>query len=175
MLIAAGCQRSDDRDTRSSARETRETTGSTPSANPPSSTTLANRPAINPSGSSTVPGAARAESTDNSHNGSDKAGSDKAADDTGKNERDRSGSTATSGDQGGSEADRRVTQQIRKTVVDDSKLSTAAKNVKIITEDGAVTLRGPVKNSQERTEIATIAQKVDGVKRVDNQLEVANK
>jgi len=176
MLVAAGCQRSDDRDARSSARET---TGSTPSANSPSSTTLANRPAINPSGSSTVPATPRAESTDHSHDGTEKGsehdGNDKAADDTGKNERDRSGSTATSGDQGGSDADRRVTQQIRKTVVDDEKLSTTAKNVKIITENGAVTLRGPVKSSQERTEIAAIAQKVHGVKRVDNQLEVANK
>ena len=91
---------------------------------------------------------------------------------TGKNKRDRSGSTATSGDQGGSEADRRVTQEIRKAVVDDDKLSTAAKNVKIITSDGVVTLRGPVKSAQEKSEIASIAQRVKGVKRVDNQLEV---
>ena len=68
-----------------------------------------------------------------------------------------------------------MTQQIRKAVVDDSKLSATAKNVKIITQDGVVTLRGPVKNNQEKAEIAAIAQKVDGLKRVDNQLEIATK
>jgi osmotically-inducible protein OsmY len=113
-----------------------------------------------------VPAAARAEPA---------GSSDKSADNTGKNERDRSGSTQTSGDQGGSEADRRVTQQIRKNIVDDAKLSMTAKNVKIITQDGAVTLRGPVKNNAEKAEIAAIAQKVNGVKRVDNQLEIAGK
>jgi len=99
----------------------------------------------------------------------------KNADNTGKNERDRSGSTATPGDQGGSEADRRVTQEIRKAVVDDDKLSMTAKNVKIITTDGVVTLRGPVKSSQEKAQIASLAQRVKGVKRVDNQLEIATK
>jgi hypothetical protein len=162
VLAAVGCERSGDRDSRS-----RDTTSSTPATSPgnPSTTTLSNRPADNPS-NSTVPAAARAEPA---------GSSDKSADNTGKNERDRSGSTQTSGDQGGSEADRRVTQQIRKNIVDDAKLSMTAKNVKIITQDGAVTLRGPVKNNAEKAEIAAIAQKVNGVKRVDNQLEIAGK
>lgn len=164
VLAATGCQRSADGDSRSGSRDT---TGSTPTNNPanPSTTTLSNRPAENPSNSN-VPAAARAEPAGNS---------DKSADNTGKNERDRTGATQTSGDQGGSEADRRVTQQIRKTIVDDDKLSTSAKNVKIITQDGAVTLRGPVKSTLEKTEIGAIAQRVDGVKRVDNQLEIATK
>jgi osmotically-inducible protein OsmY len=45
--------------------------------------------------------------------------------------------------------------------------------VKIISVIVVVTLRGPVKSTQEKTEIAAIAQKVDGVKRIDNQLEIA--
>ena len=100
---------------------------------------------------------------------------DEHADNTGKNERDRGGSTVTPGDQGGSEGDRRITQEIRKAVVDDDKLSATAKNVKIITNDGVVTLRGPVKSSQEKTQIAALAQRAKGVKRVDNQLEIATK
>jgi hypothetical protein len=104
------------------------------------------------------------------------SGSDEhAANDTGKNERDRSGATATSGDQSESEADLRITQKIRQAVVDDSELSATAKNVKIVTKEGVVTLRGPVKSSQEKSQIASVAQRVDGVKRIDNQLEIASK
>jgi hyperosmotically inducible periplasmic protein len=93
------------------------------------------------------------------------------ADNTDKNERDRSGAALTSGDQGGSEADRTVTQQVRQGVMGEDALSTTGKNVKIITVDGVVTLRGPVKTAQEKATIASIAQRVSGVKRVDNQLE----
>jgi len=93
------------------------------------------------------------------------------ADNTDKNERDRSGTALTSGDQGGSEADRTVTQHVRQGVMDEGALSTTGKNVKIITVDGVVTLRGPVKTAQEKATIASIAQRVNGVKRVDNQLE----
>ncbi len=100
-------------------------------------------------------------------------GNNAPADNTDKNERDRNTNTLTSGDQGGSEADRTVTQQIRQGLVKSDALSTTGKNVKIITVDGVVTLRGPVKSPDERTQIATIAQGVGGVKRVDNQLEVA--
>jgi osmotically-inducible protein OsmY len=95
------------------------------------------------------------------------------ADNTDKNERDRSGAALTSGDQGGSEADRTVTQQVRQGVMDEGALSTSGKNVKIITVDGVVTLRGPVKTAQEKATIASIAQRVSGVKRVDNQLETS--
>jgi osmotically-inducible protein OsmY len=94
-----------------------------------------------------------------------------AADNTDKNERDRSGAALTSGDQGGSEADRTVTQKVRQGVMDDAAISTTGKNVKIITVDGVVTLRGPVKSTDEKSAIASIAGRVSGVKRVDNQLE----
>lgn len=97
------------------------------------------------------------------------------ADDTGKNERDRTGDTKTSGDQSESEMDRGITQRIRQAVVADDSLSTQAKNTKIITANGVVTLRGPVASSQEKAQIATLANQVDGVKRIENQLEVAGK
>ena len=93
------------------------------------------------------------------------------ADNTDKNERDRSAAALTPGDQGESEADRTVTQQIRQGVMKDDTLSTTGKNVKVITVDGVVTLRGPVKSEQEKAAIASITRSVSGVKRVDNQLE----
>lgn len=132
VLAAAGCQRSGDSASRPSSRDTTSSTSTTNPANP-STTTLSNRPADNPARPD-LPAAARPEPTVNSDKNADGDKSDKSADNTGKNERDRSGSAPTSGDQGGSEADRRVTQQIRKTIVDDPKLSTTAKNVKIITQ-----------------------------------------
>lgn len=94
------------------------------------------------------------------------------ADNTGRNQRDRDGNTLTPFDQGGSEADREITAAIRQAVVDSEQLSTTAHNVKIITRDGHVTLRGPVKSTDERTAIANAAARVSGVKGVDNQLEV---
>ena len=61
---------------------------------------------------------------------------------------------------------------IRKAVVANDNLSTNAHNVKIITVDAVVTLRGPVKSAEEQATIVSLAQKTNGVKRVDNQLEV---
>ena len=98
-----------------------------------------------------------------------------AADNTEKNERDKNPSALTPGDQGENEADRGVTQKVRQDVVGHDGLSMTAENVKIITVDGVVTLRGPVKDAQERATIGDIAQRVQGVKRVDNQLEIASR
>lgn len=95
------------------------------------------------------------------------------ADNTKKNERDRENPTLTPTDQGENEVDRTITQNVRQGVMKNDSLSTTAKNVKIITVDGVVTLRGPVKSDKEKTEIAALAQQVQGVKRVDNQLEIA--
>jgi hyperosmotically inducible periplasmic protein len=95
-----------------------------------------------------------------------------APDNTGRNVRDRGGLTLTPGDQSESEADRTLTQEIRKAVVDDDSLSTLAKNIKIITVDGVVTLRGPVQSPQEKESIETKAQQIAGIDKIDNQLEV---
>ena len=95
-----------------------------------------------------------------------------AADNTTKNQRDRSGETRTSGDQSNSSEDVKITAAIRRAVVKDHSLSATAKNVKIITADGAVTLRGPVKNEAEKAKIAELAQSAAGNAKIDNQLEV---
>jgi len=94
------------------------------------------------------------------------------ADDTERNVRDRKDTTLTPTDQGGSESDRTITQEIRRAVMAQDGFSTNAKNVKIITVDGVVTLRGPVKTADEKATIATLAGRTAGAKRVDNQLEL---
>jgi len=95
-----------------------------------------------------------------------------APDNTGRNVRDRGGDTLTPGDQSESQADRTLTQQIRQAVVADESLSTTAKNIKIITNNGVVTLRGPVKDSREKERIEAKAQQIAGTHNIDNQLEV---
>lgn len=97
----------------------------------------------------------------------------KPADNTKKNERDRDGDTKTPIDQAENAADIEITANIRKAVVADGDLSMSAKNVKIITADGVVTLRGPVASTEERTKIADLARGTASVKRVEDQLEIA--
>jgi osmotically-inducible protein OsmY len=94
------------------------------------------------------------------------------ADNTRINVRDRDDSTLTAGDQGTTEADRDITQQIRKSLPSDDKLSATAKNIKIITNDRKVTLRGPVTSEAEKTTIATLAKNVAGEGNVTDELEV---
>jgi osmotically-inducible protein OsmY len=93
-------------------------------------------------------------------------------DNTKRNAGDDRPNAVTAQDQGGGEQDREITQQVRQLVVKDDSLSTAAKNVKIVTIAGVVTLRGPVKSAEEKTTLAAFAKNVAGVKRVDNELEV---
>ena len=95
-----------------------------------------------------------------------------APDNTGRNVRDRGGDTVTPGDQSNNKADLNLTQQIRKAVMADKSLSTNAKNVKIITANGIVTLRGPVNTPQEKATIEAKAQSIAGANNVDSQLEI---
>src|SRR5687768_8755482 len=95
------------------------------------------------------------------------------ADNSAKNVRDRDDATLTSGDQGNTAADRETTQKIRKAlVIGASGYSATAKNIKIITADGKVTLRGPVKTDAEKTGIVTLAKGIAGDGNVEDQLEV---
>ena len=100
---------------------------------------------------------------------------DYPADNSGKNVRDRQESSPTPGDQSNNKADLAITQAIRKAVVADKALSTNAHNVKIITSNGVVTLRGPVKSPEEKDKVAAKAKSVAGVKSVDNKLEIASR
>jgi osmotically-inducible protein OsmY len=82
------------------------------------------------------------------------------------------GSELTPMDQGTSAEDVRVTQSLRQALTKNDKLSVNGQNVKIITRDGVVTLRGPVKDAKEKAAIAAAAKATAGVKRVDDQLEI---
>jgi osmotically-inducible protein OsmY len=96
----------------------------------------------------------------------------KAPDNTATNERDRSGETQTSGDQSNSSADLKITQAVRQALMKDSELSMTAKNIKVITTNGQVTLRGPVKTAQEKAKINQLASSAAGGARIDNQVDV---
>lgn len=76
-------------------------------------------------------------------------------------------------DQSNDEDDLAVTQRIRQAVVADERLSFLSKNVVIVTQLGVVTLRGDVSTADEHAVIVTIAQRADGVVRVDDQLAIA--
>ena len=93
-------------------------------------------------------------------------------DNTAINERDRSRETQTSGDQSNSSADLKITQAIRQALMKDGELSTTAKNIKVITANGHVTLRGPVKTAQEKAKIDQLAKSAAGGAHVDDQLDV---
>ena len=93
-------------------------------------------------------------------------------DNTAINERDRSGETKTSGDQSNSSADLKTTQAIRQALMKDGELSMTAKNIKVITANGHVTLRGPVKTAQEKSKIDQLAKSAAGGAQIDNQLDV---
>ena len=89
-------------------------------------------------------------------------------DNTGRNEQQ----VTTAEDQGESPQDRELTRKIRSALVSDDQLSQSAKNVKIITNNGKVTLRGPVNSPQEKQSVEMIAEKFAGKQKITNQIEV---
>jgi hyperosmotically inducible periplasmic protein len=96
-------------------------------------------------------------------------------DNTSVNERDRNSDAKTPIDQNENQKDVGITADIRKQILAHDDMSVNARNAKIITADGKVTLRGPVDSTSERDVIEKIARDVAGKDNVDNQLEVAAK
>lgn len=97
---------------------------------------------------------------------------DTSADNTKVNTRDRDKDSPTADQQKENRSDRDITQQIRQSIVKDESLSTYAHNVKIITQNGQVTLKGPVRSEDEKRTIETKATEVAGENKVTNQLNV---
>jgi hyperosmotically inducible protein len=93
-----------------------------------------------------------------------------AADNTKKNQ-DQTPPTADQ--QKVNPTDRAITQKIRKAIHDDDSLSNYAHNIKIITQGGKVTLRGPVRSEDEKNSLEAKAVGVAGQENVTNQLEIA--
>ena len=78
----------------------------------------------------------------------------------------------TAEDQGNSPTDRALTSRIRVALIENDQLSVSGKNVKIITRDGKVTLRGEVANEAERVAINSAAESIAGKENVSDYLEV---
>ena len=95
-----------------------------------------------------------------------------APDNSAVNVRDRAPGAMTAGQQSNAKSDVEITREIRRAVVKDHSLSMLAHNVKIVSANGNVTLRGPVKTEEEKTAIASKAQAIAGAGKVDDQLEV---
>jgi predicted outer membrane protein len=96
----------------------------------------------------------------------------KEPDNTARNVRDRDPGTLTPLDQGSSKSDTEITAQIRKEIIATKNMSVNAQNVKIITQNGKVTLRGPVNTAEEKSAIADIATRFVRSENVVSQLEV---
>lgn len=88
------------------------------------------------------------------------------------NRRDRPSTELTADQQKMSKSDADITRRIRKALVKDKSLSLNAKNVKVITINGEVTLKGAVKSEEEELQIVKNANLVAGNTHVINQLEI---
>ena len=95
-----------------------------------------------------------------------------ASDNTKTNQRDRSANEPTADQQRDNRSDRDITQQIRRSIMNDKSLSTYAHNVKVITQHGQVTLKGPVRSEDEKKAIEAKAAEVAGENKVTSELNV---
>jgi hyperosmotically inducible protein len=149
LSLVAGCKRSENTADNTSGRSERDaTTTATPTS----------RDTNDSSRVYSSQGGANASSSD--------------ANNTGRNARDRSGDTVTPGDQSNNQSDLDITRGIRRALSTNDQFSTDAKNIKVITANGKVTLRGPVKSEQEKQAVRAAAQSAAGNATVDDQLEV---
>lgn len=94
------------------------------------------------------------------------------ADNSGINKRDRSSAALTPENQSQSKEDIDLVAAARRAVVAEPNLSIGAQNIKIIALNGAVTLRGPVKNAAEKERVEKAVRQATGTASVDNQLEI---
>ena len=96
-------------------------------------------------------------------------------DNTKVNQRDRNRSEATADQQKENPTDRQLVQQIRKALVKNKSLSTYAHNVKVVAQNGMVTLKGPVKSAEEKQAVETMAAQIAGSDNVTSEIQVASK
>ena len=95
------------------------------------------------------------------------------ADNTRMNKGDASKDATTADQQKMNSSDRAITQKIRAEIMKDKSLSTYAHNVKVVTQDGKVTLKGPVRTAEEKSAVEGKAASVAGESNVTSQLEIA--
>jgi hyperosmotically inducible periplasmic protein len=97
------------------------------------------------------------------------------ADNTKVNTRDRDKAEVTADQQKENAADRELTQKVRRALTQDKTLSSYAHNVKVITQDLQVTLKGPVRSEEEKQRVEQKATEMAGAGHVINQMSVAPK
>jgi len=97
------------------------------------------------------------------------------ADNTKTNQRDRNANEPTADQQKENTSDRDITKQIRQAIEKDKTISTYGHNVKVITQNGMVTLKGPVRSEEEKKAIEAKAAEVAGGDKVTNEMEVKPK
>jgi len=97
------------------------------------------------------------------------------ADNTKVNQHDRSESEPTADRQKENPADRQLAQQIRRALVKDKSLSTNARNIKVIAQNGVVTLKGPVDSDDEKQTIEAKAAQIAGSDKVTSEIQVRPK
>jgi hyperosmotically inducible periplasmic protein len=98
-----------------------------------------------------------------------------ASDNTKMNQRDRNPNEPTADQQQNNRSDRDLTQQVRKAIEADKDLSTYAHNVKVIAQNGQVTLKGPVRSEEEKRAVEAKAAEVAGQGKVTSELTVKPK
>lgn len=100
-------------------------------------------------------------------------GGTQAPDNTKTNQRDRNGSEPTADQQKENNSDRELTRQVRRAIVSEKSLSTYAHNVKVIAQNGTVTLKGPVQSEAEKMTVEQkAAEAAGGPDKIHSQLEV---
>jgi len=97
------------------------------------------------------------------------------ADNTTVNQRDRNPNEPTADLQKNNPSDRDITQQIRRAIMKDKSLSSYAHNVKVITQNGQVTLKGPVRSDEEKRAIEAKATEIVGENKVTSELDIKPK
>jgi hyperosmotically inducible protein len=98
-----------------------------------------------------------------------------APDNTEVNQRDKNKAEPTPNQQKENQPDRELARQIRRSIIQDKSLSSYAHNVKIIAQNGVVTLKGPVRSDEEKTAVEAKAAEIAGADKVTSQVEVKPK
>jgi hyperosmotically inducible periplasmic protein len=96
-------------------------------------------------------------------------------DNTKVNQRDRNAAEPTADQQKENQSDRDLTKQVRRSLVDDKSLSTYAHNVKVIAQNGKVTLKGPVRSEEEKAAVLSKAAEVAGKDNITDEITIVPK
>jgi osmotically-inducible protein OsmY len=96
-------------------------------------------------------------------------------DNTKMNQRDRNAAEPTADQQKENQSDRDLTKQVRRSLIGDKSLSTYAHNVKVISQNGKVTLKGPVRSEEEKATVLSNAAQVAGKANITDEITVVPK